>query len=269
MDGQAALSADVQNEAPESYDFVSQTARIAVYDDFRSVPRVIEIPPNKTLEFIESLSTTVYENARKQGGKIPYTVIREVAENFIHARFQEIVVSIIGEGNTIRFADQGPGIPDKLNAQRPGFTSATEQMKQYIRGVGSGLPYVKEYMDYTNGMITLEDNLGTGAVVTISLTPYDDQVPQPSPQKTAGPKESTAQTSHISAPFLSAHAKKILPLLYREGQLGVTDLSRMTNIALSSIHQTLSKLEDAGFVERVGKKRTLTEEGKAVALQLS
>ncbi len=249
-----------------SFDFVSQTARIAVYDDLRSVPRVIEIPPAHTVEFIEKLSTSVYENARLQGGKIPYTVIREVAENFIHARFQEIVVSIIGEGNTIRFADQGPGIEDKDNAQRPGFTSATEPMKRYIRGVGSGLPYVKEYMDYSNGMITLEDNLNTGSVVTISLTPFHDQIPSPLPEmeRESSPKH-PSNAVYASTPFLSAHAKQFLPLLYQEGQLGVTDLSNLTKVALSSTHQTLSKLEEAGLVKRVGKKRALTDEGKAVA----
>ena len=94
----------------------------------------------------------------------PYTVIREVSENFIHARFAEIIVSILDEGNTIRFADQGPGIMMKDKAQLPGFTSAIEPMKHYIRGVGSGLPIVKEYLDFSHGTISIEDNLGTGAV---------------------------------------------------------------------------------------------------------
>ncbi len=44
------------------------------------------------------------------------------------------------KGNTIRFADQGPGIAHKDLVQEPGFSSATEPMKRYIRGVGSGLP---------------------------------------------------------------------------------------------------------------------------------
>ncbi len=47
--------------------------------------------------------------------------MREVSENFIHARFKEIIVSILDHGNTIRFADQGPGINFKDKAQLPGF----------------------------------------------------------------------------------------------------------------------------------------------------
>ena len=56
-------------------------------------------------------------------------------------------------------------------------------MKRYIRGVGSGLPIVREYLDYSHGTISIEDNLGTGAVVTISLSSED-----------AGPSNSIAAT---------------------------------------------------------------------------
>ncbi len=160
-----------KSEKPEaSYDFdhVNSVARIALYDDLLSAPRVTEVEPAPTGEFIDKLSTTVYEQAKASGGTIPYTVIREVSENFIHARFNEATVSILNGGNTIRFSDQGPGIPCKDRAQLPGFSSAIEPMKRYIRGVGSGLPIVREYLDFTGGTISIEDNLGTGSVVTIS-----------------------------------------------------------------------------------------------------
>ena len=116
----------------------------------------------------------MYEQSHGAGGTIPYTVIREVSENFIHARFKEVVVSILDKGNTIRFADHGPGIPSKEKAQMPGFSSAVEPMKNYIRGVGSGLPIVREYLESSHGTITIEDNLGTGAVVTVSLVREED-----------------------------------------------------------------------------------------------
>ena len=175
------------NEHPESseetasaalfdYSFVETTGRIALYDDLRSAPRVIDIPPGETASYIEALASNVYEQARGAGGSIPYSVIREVSENFIHARFREVVVSILDRGNTIRFADHGPGIPAKEKAQMPGFTSASEPMKQYTRGVGSRLPLLRDYMESFRGTITIEDNLGTGAVVTVSLVqdPLDD-----------------------------------------------------------------------------------------------
>ena len=178
------------NEHPESmavepfesegfdFTFVETTGRIALYDDLRSAPRIIEISPAETASYIEALASNVYEQARGAGGSIPYSVIREVSENFIHARFKEIVVSILDRGNTIRFADHGPGIPSKEKAQMPGFTSASEPMKKYIRGVGSGLPLVRDYLESFRGTITIDDNLGTGAVVTVSLVhdPLDDAV---------------------------------------------------------------------------------------------
>ena len=50
---------------------------------------------------------------KEQGGSISVMVIREIVENFIHAHFMEPIISILDGGNTIRFADQGPGIEDK------------------------------------------------------------------------------------------------------------------------------------------------------------
>lgn len=151
------------------YTYVHSVARIATYDDLLSAPRITEILPAATHDFIERLSSSIYTQAKESGGSIPYTVIREVSENFIHARFTEVTVSILDNGNTIRFADHGPGITQKEKAQLPGFSSAIEPMKQYIRGVGSGLPIVKEYLDISHGTITIEDNLETGSVITISL----------------------------------------------------------------------------------------------------
>ena len=154
----------LHDEAPQGasfdYSFVDTVGRIALYDDLRSAPRVAEIKPADTAAYIEALASTVYEQSHGAGGTIPYTVIREVSENFIHARFKEVVVSILDKGNTIRFADHGPGIPSKEKAQMPGFSSAVEPMKNYIRGVGSGLPIVREYLESSHGTITIEDNLG-------------------------------------------------------------------------------------------------------------
>lgn len=159
------------------YSRVESTARIALYDDMRAAPRIIEIEPDETSAYIENLASTVYEQARAIGGSIPYTVIREVSENFIHALFAEPTVVILDHGSTIRFSDQGPGIEQKEKAQRPAFTTAIAPMKQYIRGVGSGLPLVREYLEVSHGTITIEDNLGTGAVVTVSM--HESQAPTP------------------------------------------------------------------------------------------
>lgn len=155
-----------------------QMARIAVYDDFLSAPRIVDIPPTDIANYIEQIAAKTYELAQSKGSVIPYTVIREVSENFIHAQFKEPTVSILDNGNTIRFADQGPGIEDKEHAQMPGFTSATSEMKEYIRGVGSGLPIVKEYLRFSNGRLIIEDNIKEGTVITIKV---NAQTPQAAP----------------------------------------------------------------------------------------
>ena len=173
MSEQEQYQESPENNDDEGFDFthVNSVARIALYDNLLSAPRVTEIQPAPTGEFIESLATNVYQQSQAAGGTIPYTVIREVSENFIHARFQEATVSILDHGCTIRFADQGPGIACKDRAQLPGFTSAIEPMKSYIRGVGSGLPMVKEYLKFSNGRLVIEDNICDGAVVTIAVDP--------------------------------------------------------------------------------------------------
>lgn len=245
-------------QTPFDYSFVTTTARVALYDDLKSAPRVTKINPAKTNEFIEHLATTVYEQSKLAGGSIPYTLIREVSENFIHAQFREIVVSILDDGNTVRFADQGPGIREKEKAQQPGFSSAIEPMKDYIRGVGSGFPIVKDYLDDRNGSIVIEDNLTAGAVVTISLV--DKPKPPQQREKTVPPLPRIPLTSR---------ERSFIMFLQREGELGVSELAELSNTAVSTTHNTLRKLEEAGVVEiSTGKKRSLTNLGYDLAATL-
>lgn len=246
------LDNQISDSSNYDYAFVTTIARIALYDDMKSAPRIIEIEPDETTKYIESLASKTYEQAKLAGGSIPYTVIREVTENFIHAQFTEIVISILNEGNTVRFSDQGPGIPQKDKAQIPGFTSAVEPMKKYIRGVGSGLPIVKDYLNFSNGTISIEDNLVSGAVITISLT-----------------KEEKRPSLSPLIPPLNQREKDFLLCFLQEGALGVTDLVNLTGAPQSSTFVTLSKLEEYGLIERtVGQKRILTDLGFKISAAL-
>lgn len=236
------------------YSYVDTTARIAIYDNLLSTPRIIEVSPAETTEFIGNLSSTVYEQAQRMGGKIPYTVIREISENFIHARFEEISVSILEQGNTIRFSDQGPGISEKEKVQKPGFTSANKQMKQYIRGVGSGLPIVKEYLEISHGTLEIEDNISTGTVVTLKIETYSEKPAEDIPEKAI-----PITTSRIK---LNERELSSLSYLFSEGTLGVTELARLMEIPQSSMYNILQKLEGYGYVMKTEKReRCLTENG--------
>lgn len=164
----AATAADAVENAPSQ---VSYTIRISVYDDMLSTPRVIVVEQSDVRTYLEDVTNTVYRTMKEQGGKLSLMIIRELVENFIHAQFSEPVISILDNGNTIRFADQGPGIGDKERAFEFGVTSADREKKRYIRGTGAGLPMVQQYVENAGGAIAVEDNLGAGTVVTVSVDP--------------------------------------------------------------------------------------------------
>ena len=129
-------------------------------------------------------------------------------------------------------------------------------MKHYIRGVGSGFPIVREYLEVTHGSISIDDNIDHGAVVTISLTPQQPVPPEP------------AKT--MPMPYLSEREQQVLPLFESEGALGVTDIHNLTGLPQSSIHNILSNLEENGLIERtaVKSKRILTDFGLHVSQHL-
>lgn len=235
------------------YHYINSPARIAIYDSLKTAPRVIQVQGGPTHEYIEHIASLTYQNAKDAGGMIPYTVIREVSENFIHAKFNEVVVSIFDQGNTIRFADQGPGIKHKDLVQKPGFSSAIEPMKRYIRGVGSGLPIVKDYLSTSHGHIEIKDNVNQGSVVTISLV---------------ASRTTDEEIEALQVPDLTENEAAVLKALLPNNTLGVSEVSKATNIAVASVHTAFSKMEEAGLVEKVNKKRTLTSRGTQVALSL-
>lgn len=256
------------------YSYVQNTAVVAVYDDMKMPPKMIKITPAPTTDFIEHLATCINDEKNKLGGKIPYGAIREVSENFIHAQFTEAVVSILDNGNTIRFCDQGPGINDKEKATLPGYTSATKGMKDYIRGVGSGLPLVKEYLDFSGGHIYIEDNLRTGAVVTITLSDNASGVtsnaPETKPESPTPSQSTRAEAPIIPMPPLNDREIQALRYFATEGAMGVKELAELQGLANSSAHSLMGKMEQSNLIERTpNKKRVLTDYGFSVFQQLN
>ena len=224
-------------------------ARIAVYDGLIAAPRVEELTAEDLAEAIEQLASRTYNLARERGGTIPYTIIREVAENLIHAGFREVVVTIIDDGATVRFADQGPGIADKEKVFLPGFSTATTDMKRIIRGVGSGLPIVRETLTFAGGTIEIDDNLGSGTVVTLRAAhPVD---------------EASAQAvAADDVPRLTDRQKQVLSIILELGSVGPSALSRELDVGVATAYRDLAFLEEAGLIaaDETGK-RTLTTYG--------
>jgi hypothetical protein len=223
-------------------------ARIAIYDGLIAAPRVVDLLADDLSAAIEQLASRTYGLALERGGSIPYTIIREVAENLIHAGFREVVVTILDDGATIRFSDQGPGIADKEKVFLPGFTTATSDMKHIIRGVGSGLPIVRETLAFAGGTIEIDDNLGSGTVVTL---------------RAALPAEAPVdEADEVALPRLTDRQKHVLSIILEMGSVGPTMLSRELEVGVATAHRDLALLESAGLIaaDQIGQ-RTLTPYG--------
>ena len=258
-------------------DHIHARARVAVYEAAGTAPRVVNIEPGPVAEYIESLTTHVYELARQAGGSIPYTAIREVSENFIHAGFAEPVVSILDSGMVIRFADQGPGISDKDKAVMPGFTTATGDMKRHIRGVGSGLPIVLDFLNLSGGSLKIEDNLGAGSVVTlrakatVASTPGDPHLSSmvaredfpTTPQVLSEPIRLTSTNHEAVTPELrlSTRQKQVLVLVMESGSAGPSFVAKELAVGVSTAYRDLASLEEIGLITSDGGKRALTNQG--------
>lgn len=245
-----------------SGDSAKLCARIAVYDALTAAPQIQEIESVAVGDFIGLLASETYRLARDVGGDIPYTVIREIVENLIHADFREAVVSILPGGREIRFADQGPGIPDKKRAVLPGYTTAKTDMKRHIRGVGSGFPIVREFLGMQEGELQIEDNLGTGTVVTIrsglASTAGSESHGEDADETVSG------VTVELAGPRLTTRQQKVLSLVMEYGDAGPSIISRELAVGLSTAHRDLAFLEGLGLIasDESGKRR-LTESGAA------
>jgi len=239
-------------------------ARIAVYDAAGAPPRVEEIAPQPVGEYISHLASRTYEIARAMGGSIPFSVVNEVVENFIHADFREPVVTILDSGDTIRFSDQGPGIANKRLAVEPGYTTATREMKRYVRGVGSGLPLAKECLSFSGGSLVIEDNLGCGAVVTVtnSVSHEADDVPPPVPATPSG----EAPPAPVD-PVLDASAVGFNPST--GGSLNPGSFGGVSPHAPAGRHEprpSLPGLEPSGAVSTAGVARLTNRQKRVLAL---
>ncbi|HET8999175.1 MAG TPA: ATP-binding protein [bacterium] len=230
--------------------------RLAVYDSLLAPPQVISLSAEDFNELVGELASKTHNYARERGGKIPFVVIREIVENLIHAYFQDAVVTIMDDGNTIRISDQGPGIRDKDRAFLPGFTTATREMRQFIKGVGSGLPVAREQLAFLGGAISVEDNLEHGTVVTLRVGPGPRGVP--------GPSLPPTQPDRVRDTRITDRQRKALLLIAELGSAGPSTIAKELGVSISTAHRELDALAKIQLVASRGAgKRTLTEEGIA------
>jgi hypothetical protein len=267
-------------------------SRIAIYDNMRSIPRIIDYSHDSIQGFIDELPQKIYAFSHELGGKIPYTILKEIIENLIHAKFREIIVTIMANGNHILISDQGPGITDKDKVFFPGFTSASQSMKKYIRGVGSGLPIVKEVIVFSGGSIDVEDNIRSGTVVSLRLESppgsyknmhedsylatapvlpgggIDPQTDNPETQKPENILRDEAfpdkqPHDNFENLKLSIRQTKILSIVLEFEETGPSKISKELGLSLATSFRELTVLESAGLLMVTGAgKRKLTAMGK-------
>lgn len=129
-------------------------------------------------------------------------------------------------------------------------------MRKYIRGVGSGLPIVKDYLRFSNGRLIIEDNIKEGTVVTI-------QIEKNTSQTTPVIYREIPQKEKNAGDDISEREYNILVLAREMGLIGPTEVEQNLDISLSTGHRSLNKLESMGLLKKTegGKKRMLTEKG--------
>lgn len=248
----------------------SISVRIAIYDNLKSIPRIIDSIFSGPEDFINTTSQKIYSLSHDIGGKIPFTIIKETIENLIHANFKEVTINILENGNHIVISDQGPGIEDKEKAFLPGYTSATKKMKKYIRGVGSGLPIIKETITFSGGTIAISDNIRKGTVVSLKINKdkkdsqnlKNDAYLKDDPSSKKGEKPQIKPELDFKNIELSIRHIKILYLVLELEKIGPSQIAKEFGFSLSTSYRELLYLEKVKLLNSDSSgKRKLTQKG--------
>ena len=219
--------------------------RIAVYPR-DGEPEVTEVaaanPGSATAKFTRFVSDKVEE----AGGRVPEASVREVIENLVHAGYQGVVISILDAGNVVRVSDKGPGVQDKERAMEFGFSGATPEALREIRGVGAGLGIARAAAEKVGGTVVIEDNIGGGAVATISVPDEGSDSREREPAV-----DSPVQRRYpdgVPRMNISERQQKVLITVLECGEVGPSTVADRLEISVSTAYRDLSVLEEHGLV---------------------
>jgi anti-sigma regulatory factor (Ser/Thr protein kinase) len=219
--------------------------RIAVHRAALEPPAITEIRDIAPAPIIESVFSHV-----AQISSVPPMALREIIENLIHADFRDALVTVLDAGRTVRVSDRGPGITDPRRAVEPGYTTADEHIRQVVRGAGSGLALASGLVSAGGGLLEIEDNLGGGCVVTITV---DGPAAPDSP--------GDGQPNDVQ--------RSLLALLLEMAPAHPETMARELGLPLGAVGRELVLLEHRGLVARFGDGgRVLTERGAAIVATL-
>jgi anti-sigma regulatory factor (Ser/Thr protein kinase)/DNA-binding transcriptional ArsR family regulator len=219
--------------------------RIAVYPR-GGEPEITEVSAANPGSAAQKFSRFVSEKVREAGGKVPEESIREVVENLIHAGYRGVVISVLDEGNIVRVSDKGPGVENKNRAMEFGFSGAAPEALNEIRGVGAGLGIARAAAEKIGGTVTIEDNIGGGTVVTISV-PGEGSVTEER-EPTEQPRPQRRYPDGVPRMNISERQQKVLITVLECGEVGPSTVADRLEISVSTAYRDLSVLEEHGLV---------------------
>lgn len=123
----------------EDLSAVIAPAKIVVAADDRTHEYTVE--PAPTNDFVKALAVLT----QKLSDGFPYECVYELCENFIHAYFEGVCITISKNGKQICFSDNGPGPNWNEKFQASGYSTASEAMKPFITNLGEGYSFIDEY----------------------------------------------------------------------------------------------------------------------------
>jgi DNA-binding transcriptional ArsR family regulator len=220
--------------------------RIAVYPR-GGEPEITEVSAANPRSATQKFTRFVSEKVREAGGRVPEESIREVVENLIHAGYSGVVISILDSGHVVRVSDKGPGVEDKSRAMEYGFSGATPEALREIRGVGAGLGIARAAAEKAGGKVIIEDNIGGGTVVTISVAGEDPVGGESKPAER--PSVQRRYPDGVPRMNISERQQKVLITVLECGEVGPSTVADRLEISVSTAYRDLSVLEEHGLVQ--------------------
>ena len=118
-----------------------------------------------------SATNAVKDTLRNLG--IPNQDVRRIAiamyeaeiNMVIHACGGKAIVDIYADRVEVVLEDHGKGIPDIEQAMQPGWSTASEQIRDLGFGAGMGLPNIKKYTDEFH----IDSEVGVGTTIRLRV----------------------------------------------------------------------------------------------------
>ncbi|MBA2692212.1 MAG: hypothetical protein H0U65_06940 [Rubrobacter sp.] len=228
--------------------------RVVVYPE-GGEPEITEVSAGSPGAATAKLTRLIDRKAAEMESGIPERAVREIIENLIHADYKGVVISILDDGKTVRVSDKGPGIASKSQAMEFGFSGANAEALSQIRGIGAGLGIARSEMVKARGRLSIEDNLGGGSVVTVSIA--EESGTDDKPEPTGAPEEAREfqkpspkrkYPDEVPRINISERQQNVLVTVLECGEVGPSTIAGSLEISVSTAYRDLSVLEEHGLV---------------------